>query len=210
MVTMTTVAVSGWRGWGSWSLWKETVWNGYACFNYSWWWLSGNEGKLGWFSFLCHAYLSMERWGIFTINKYSLDSPVCVPIYIKKKRFSLTGSLISSIFYIPLHPTSFCLSVVDESEPCVTNPCLHGGKCLPQGTGYSCYCPQGYTGENCEIGEWCLQYTHIPHISTHAYIHTLAWLSQPCFSTYWRKALQRPIGRSEANIHVIFREDVTF
>ncbi|KAM8838530.1 neurocan core protein-like [Synchiropus picturatus] len=37
------------------------------------------------------------------------------------------------------------------AEPCVTNPCLHGGKCLPQGTGYSCYCPQGFTGENCEI-----------------------------------------------------------
>ncbi|XP_041752609.2 neurocan core protein isoform X1 [Coregonus clupeaformis] len=36
-------------------------------------------------------------------------------------------------------------------EPCVTNPCLHGGKCLPQGKGYSCYCPQGFTGENCEI-----------------------------------------------------------
>uniref|UniRef100_A0AAV2JQ16 Neurocan core protein n=1 Tax=Knipowitschia caucasica TaxID=637954 RepID=A0AAV2JQ16_KNICA len=38
-----------------------------------------------------------------------------------------------------------------EVEPCVTDPCLHGGKCLPQGTGYSCYCPQGFTGENCEI-----------------------------------------------------------
>uniref|UniRef100_A0A3Q3M258 Neurocan b n=1 Tax=Mastacembelus armatus TaxID=205130 RepID=A0A3Q3M258_9TELE len=44
---------------------------------------------------------------------------------------------------------AYCYRV--KVDPCVTNPCLHGGKCLPQGTGYSCYCPQGYTGENCEI-----------------------------------------------------------
>ncbi|XP_040911426.1 neurocan core protein-like [Toxotes jaculatrix] len=50
----------------------------------------------------------------------------------------------SNVSTITLGPTI-------EVEPCVTNPCLHGGKCLPQGTGYSCYCPQGYTGENCEI-----------------------------------------------------------
>ncbi|XP_057712441.1 neurocan core protein-like [Corythoichthys intestinalis] len=43
------------------------------------------------------------------------------------------------------------VALVPAVEPCVTNPCLHGGKCLPQGTGYSCYCPQGYAGENCEI-----------------------------------------------------------
>ncbi|XP_061551139.1 neurocan core protein-like isoform X2 [Phycodurus eques] len=43
------------------------------------------------------------------------------------------------------------VTLVPAVEPCVTNPCLHGGKCLPQGTGYSCYCPQGYAGENCEI-----------------------------------------------------------
>ncbi|KAJ0058731.1 hypothetical protein NL108_000445, partial [Boleophthalmus pectinirostris] len=43
------------------------------------------------------------------------------------------------------------LPLIPTVEPCMTNPCLHGGKCLPQGTGYSCYCPQGFTGENCEI-----------------------------------------------------------
>ncbi|XP_048859491.1 neurocan core protein-like [Brienomyrus brachyistius] len=38
-----------------------------------------------------------------------------------------------------------------EDNPCQTNPCLHGGSCLPEGKGYSCYCPQGYSGESCEI-----------------------------------------------------------
>ncbi|XP_041658499.1 neurocan core protein-like isoform X2 [Cheilinus undulatus] len=47
--------------------------------------------------------------------------------------------------------STITLSTAVEVEPCVTNPCLHGGKCLPQGTVYSCYCPQGFAGENCEI-----------------------------------------------------------
>ncbi|XP_014890299.1 neurocan core protein [Poecilia latipinna] len=38
-----------------------------------------------------------------------------------------------------------------ESNPCQTSPCLHGGSCLEEGDSYSCYCPQGYSGENCEI-----------------------------------------------------------
>ncbi|XP_074525217.1 neurocan core protein-like [Halichoeres trimaculatus] len=38
-----------------------------------------------------------------------------------------------------------------ENNPCQTNPCLHGGSCLQEGDGYSCYCPQGYSGESCEI-----------------------------------------------------------
>uniref|UniRef100_A0A3Q3N703 Neurocan core protein n=1 Tax=Mastacembelus armatus TaxID=205130 RepID=A0A3Q3N703_9TELE len=33
----------------------------------------------------------------------------------------------------------------------LTNPCLHGGSCLQEGDGYSCYCPQGFSGESCEI-----------------------------------------------------------
>ncbi|TWW57719.1 Neurocan core protein 245 kDa early postnatal core glycoprotein [Takifugu flavidus] len=39
-----------------------------------------------------------------------------------------------------------------EKNPCQTNPCLHGGSCLQEGDGYSCYCPQGFSGESCEIG----------------------------------------------------------
>ncbi|KAI7791035.1 neurocan core protein [Triplophysa rosa] len=38
-----------------------------------------------------------------------------------------------------------------EQDPCETNPCLHGGSCLMEGEGYSCLCPQGYSGESCEI-----------------------------------------------------------
>ncbi|XP_077440404.1 neurocan core protein [Vanacampus margaritifer] len=38
-----------------------------------------------------------------------------------------------------------------ESNPCQTSPCLHGGSCLQEGDGYSCYCPQGFSGESCEI-----------------------------------------------------------
>ncbi|XP_051549935.1 neurocan core protein-like [Myxocyprinus asiaticus] len=38
-----------------------------------------------------------------------------------------------------------------KDDPCQTNPCLHGGSCLTEGEGYSCLCPQGYSGESCEI-----------------------------------------------------------
>uniref|UniRef100_A0A668UTF7 Neurocan core protein n=1 Tax=Oreochromis aureus TaxID=47969 RepID=A0A668UTF7_OREAU len=44
---------------------------------------------------------------------------------------------------------AYCYRV--ESNPCQTNPCLHGGSCLQEGDGYSCYCPQGFSGESCEI-----------------------------------------------------------
>ncbi|KAK7889240.1 hypothetical protein WMY93_024800 [Mugilogobius chulae] len=46
---------------------------------------------------------------------------------------------------------AFGLIPSGDTNPCQTNPCLHGGSCLQEGDGYSCYCPQGFSGESCEI-----------------------------------------------------------
>ncbi|XP_011471889.1 neurocan core protein [Oryzias latipes] len=46
---------------------------------------------------------------------------------------------------------AFSLIPSVENNPCQNNPCLHGGSCLQEGDSYSCYCPQGFSGENCEI-----------------------------------------------------------
>uniref|UniRef100_A0A672YYL5 Neurocan core protein n=1 Tax=Sphaeramia orbicularis TaxID=375764 RepID=A0A672YYL5_9TELE len=43
------------------------------------------------------------------------------------------------------------IKLMPANNPCQTNPCLHGGSCLQEGDGYSCYCPQGFSGESCEI-----------------------------------------------------------
>ncbi|XP_061093777.1 neurocan core protein [Conger conger] len=51
----------------------------------------------------------------------------------------------------PLSGTNGTVGTGAEDNPCHTSPCLHGGSCLQEGRGYSCYCPPGYSGESCEI-----------------------------------------------------------
>ncbi|XP_054645103.1 neurocan core protein isoform X2 [Dunckerocampus dactyliophorus] len=57
----------------------------------------------------------------------------------------------SNPFGILVSNWAFGLIPSVENNPCQTNPCLHGGTCLHEGDGYSCYCPQGFSGESCEI-----------------------------------------------------------
>jgi len=37
-------------------------------------------------------------------------------------------------------------------HPCVGEPCMNKGECVPNKDVYSCYCPLGYANTNCEQG----------------------------------------------------------
>ena len=39
-------------------------------------------------------------------------------------------------------------------NPCLNNPCLNGAICQTSSTGYLCSCTSGYTGNNCQTGNF--------------------------------------------------------
>ena len=39
------------------------------------------------------------------------------------------------------------------SDPCKSGPCKNGATCTTDSTDYSCACPAGYSGKNCEIND---------------------------------------------------------
>jgi hypothetical protein len=46
---------------------------------------------------------------------------------------------------------------IDINE-CDSNPCHHAGTCLDQPNGYTCHCPHGWVGANCEIRKYFNSY----------------------------------------------------
>lgn len=38
-------------------------------------------------------------------------------------------------------------------DPCLSNPCEHGGNCLVQGDTFTCSCPAPFSGSKCQNGE---------------------------------------------------------
>lgn len=44
---------------------------------------------------------------------------------------------------------TYMLSDFDE---CSLKPCLNGGTCYNNEGSYTCFCPPGWTGVNCETG----------------------------------------------------------
>ena len=48
-------------------------------------------------------------------------------------------------------------------NPCVPNPCVNGS-CLTTGSGYSCFCNDGYTGTNCDLTVGRFFFFHLPFL----------------------------------------------
>ena len=48
----------------------------------------------------------------------------------------------------------FCFTF-SEIDPCYSDPCKNGGKCLSKGQDYKCQCKDGFEGKFCEKkGGW--------------------------------------------------------
>ena len=41
-----------------------------------------------------------------------------------------------------------------DIDECESNPCKNGASCIDGIGSHTCNCPQGYTGDECEIGKW--------------------------------------------------------
>jgi len=44
--------------------------------------------------------------------------------------------------------------VTVDVDECLDGPCLNGGTCINNAGSYTCRCPIGYTGMNCETGKY--------------------------------------------------------
>lgn len=88
------------------------------------------------FRFLYDTYIRIEKKNP---TNYFLTS------YTKYKLKTKTKNELKNLYVCITASNSIC-----SSNP---NPCLNGGLCRVNGTGYSCLCIPDFTGTHCEIGK---------------------------------------------------------
>ena len=65
----------------------------------------------------------------------------------------LEATCVLSLIFIRLYTLAYNVLNSDIDE-CASNPCDNGGTCDDLVNGYRCQCADGYTGEQCKIGEY--------------------------------------------------------
>ena len=55
-----------------------------------------------------------------------------------------------------------------DRDECSSNPCKNSGTCVEKVADYQCTCLIGFTGKNCESGEWYSE-LKIDHICIHLF-----------------------------------------
>ena len=68
-------------------------------------------------------------------------------------------------------------SLLDIDE-CNSSPCQNDGTCTDQVNGYACACVAGYTGADCQTGEWL--YTAEVNSSIACYVQILNGFLRDC------------------------------
>lgn len=64
-------------------------------------------------------------------------------------------SISSSYFGRPCDQTrevSICITHLADIDECESNPCLNNGTCTDEVNGFTCSCPPGFAGDQCEAG----------------------------------------------------------
>ena len=81
--------------------------------------------------------------------------------------YMLSQWQVDIILYVTMYSVLYCIlcmlsisnktcdfyMIVSDVDECNPNPCVNGAVCIDGVNGYTCNCPAGYSGVNCETSE---------------------------------------------------------